>query len=228
MALASKSSATRCRARCTSRWAKRCEKAVAPGSTDVASQCRFILQSPRCRIASHVPKCDCINIIYIHLWYWQSLRKSSCPKPGNKVGPKPVASCTKRWRSWKQTWNWNKPQKNPSKHPIDEFKKYIQIWRPYQNFRMDQMYSNVSVAREIWLRHSVHVDYQLLHCTCKELVVGSGCSDCAAWSVNGDRMVTRPCHSETCLKIEVLEVKVGESPDKWWLADKTLQNVAKK
>lgn len=114
MALASKSSATRCRARCTSRWAKRCEKAVAPGS-------------PRCRI-------DCVGIICIHLWYWQSL-----PKPGNKVGPKPVASCTKRWRSWKQTWNWNKPQKNPSKHPTDECKN---IYRndAYQNFRMDQMF----------------------------------------------------------------------------------------
>lgn len=81
IALASKSSATRCRARCTSRWAKRCEKAVAPGSTDAASQCRFILQSPRCRIASHVPKWW---LHRYHLWYWQSLRKSSCPNLATK------------------------------------------------------------------------------------------------------------------------------------------------
>ena len=75
-------------------------------------------------VSFHLAKSEMQNCITCpkmhryHLWYWQSL-----PQPGNKVGPKPVASCTKRWRSWKQTWNWNKPQKNPSKHPTDEFKK---------------------------------------------------------------------------------------------------------
>ena len=109
-------------------WHPKCEKST---STNMASrQCRFILQIPRCRIASHVWK------LWLHgyyLWYWQSLVKSGCPNLATK-------SAQNQWQvapsvedpesKLGSETNRKRIYANICKHPIDEFKK---IYRNYNH-----------------------------------------------------------------------------------------------